>query len=491
METSKNNCCEKTVKYLTFERKIHPCKYPISKTLFLDNFGSLTLEDNNSCKSVTLGSTQEIIVKNDKEMKCALSQLSDHSDVRIKIKSCPGKLTSLKFPSYVKDTLANISIVGDERPVIGMSYVNGAQTDMGVRFPEALVAPELGDGANVILTFGVNTITVTFTSTSTFFPIFTARNPVFDSLVYGDVIRIWNPTAPSSFTDVIVTSASGNVIKIYGVLPPVILGTTITILPNVELVGSGFNRFITLGNLTFQGIRFTNGDGPFDIIQFQGLLLTLNNSIFDSNLYNTSRKTINTQPNTFYKRLVCNAATHPFYVLLTFVGPKSVFWAESNAYGWVIFSTWVGSDNSNELGDVPRAALIGENGTQFCVAWSSFIKCPTTAINCTCSEFNIQHILINTCGNGAIVQYGSRIYTQPLPNFPNIATACTITNCTGTAITVFYGSHAFVPEIIMIGNANDFNVDGAIGPKNASNNWKPLTAILPAAFYGSTVYHTV
>lgn len=436
--------------------------------------------------------------------------INDCSNILIKYRSDLGHPNTYHFPQFVSSTKSNFTLLGDTRDIVGVSFTNGAQADTGVRFPEPLITPNVGTGSKLDISFTNNSIKIAYLNGSTFpFPS-TLTQPNFGALVAGDRIRIWDPTT-TLFTNLTVSSAIGNKINfstVYAHPINIPLGYTVTILPNVIIELNGFSRFIIVGDLQINGILFVDNNIPNTALQLQARLLYINNNVFDDTLYNTAKKTMNFQPNTFYGKVIINAATHPFLAFVSFIGPKSTLWVESNAYGWIIFSTWAGSDDSNEQSDgTPHAGYIGVNGSQFCIAWSSFLACPTTAIDISSAEVNVQHVLIDGTinsgkGNGIIQQYGSKIYTAPLPDLNNSGTALTINN-TIVGLTIYYGSHAYVPLINMNGTDTDIIIDGlSYGLISAAPNFKPVVVnaqgtapILPLVPliippFGSIIYHT-
>ena len=466
------------------------------------------------------------LINNDHDLQKALEDFAARdTEVDLRINHVINPETPFphvyKFPNFISDTTSSISIIGDTRPVVGMSYVNGAQTDTGARFPEGLIAPEIGSGSDVAVLFrsSGNAVDVIFQKPSAFFPPFVNANPNFNSLRNGDRVRIWDPRYPDEEVVVNVASANGDRINFIGTpIPekyiPAVLGTTITILPCIVFENNagppGFpdvNRFVTLGDVSFKGIQFIERQKPpstktpFDLIQLQGQDLFFDNCVVDTKLYNTSRRTVNAQPNTFTRRLVFNAATHPFLVMCAFVGPKSALWSESNAYAWVIFSTWVGSNNSEEVSpDVPRAGLIGVNGTQICTGWSSFIKCPGVPLSLSASQLNVQHNIFDSCGKGIEMLYGSKIYSNALPSyydkrpdvnpFPLPETFATIRNCGNPVVLLLkYGCIASVPKLVVEGGNRKISVDGDVQEKGPLNNWSP-EGNAPPSKYGSYVYHS-
>ena len=492
------------------------------------------------CDSASEECQQIIDVCDMCEVDNKLKTLDDCSNVVFRLHYKAGCKTCYRFPSpnrkshfkYISHTKAKITIVGDDRPVVGMSYTTGAQNDMGFRFPEPRVARELGAGANPVISFGTNYmgnfLKVEFTTPSSFNGE-QPQNPDFKSLKHGDTIRVWNPVEATNsfggFSEIMVAGVGCDRNVIYycnPYVPPVEIkdGFTITILPAVKVCKPGQETgiFSTLGEVEFKGIHFANeGDdvalppvAAFDFIQLQANTLYLNNNVFDVSLYNTARESQSSQPNAVTKRFVVNAATHPFFGLLTFVGPKSVLWSETNATSWFIFSTWAGSNNDLEIpfsgcpdfGQTPKAANILVNGAKMCNAWSSYIACPTAAIDVNASYINVQHARIN--GNyfngagaaqsapfGIKAIYGSRVSSSPLPKFPDVATAPTLVNV-GVAIIVFYGSHAVVPGLILNLSSDNITADNnGPAPKGVINNWVPYSTATAAAKYGSTIYHTI
>ncbi len=482
-----------------------------SKTQTINSDCNIIITDDILGTKALIVSQQEVLVRNTEEFINALSRLIPKSCTRIKIECKPGETTVMEFPFFTRDFPVDLQIIGDTRPVIGMSYIQGAQQDFGVRFPFQWVAPELGDGACPNITFVGQVITVVFTKPSGLNPVFfQPRNPDFNSLVPGDIIKVWNPTNKLITTHT-VTAAANNTITVNGVLPAVVKGTSFTLMPCVVLnnptaqpVGSfrrlGFNS----GRCLIQGVQINSETaGIFDVVTITFDFLRIINCTETGWIRYTSNKVVSDQPNTYFGRCDINASVHYIAGIQQFVGENSSFSIESSPFGILIFSDWTGSDNKFGFGDgvpgIPRNyGALHYNMGQVCMGYNSFIGCPTVGLLLIASNCNVQHMLVDGAGagDGIIVLYGGKIMAWPIPNLfvvpgaGKITMNPTIKNC-NIGLTTSYNAIAQIQEVVMSGNGTDIRLDGVNGAKGAANNCKPDLSVANQGVLGSTIYHTV
>lgn len=405
--------------------------------------------------------------------------------------------TDYVLESFISPTNSAISIIGDRRHVVGMSYINGAQEDWAVRLPFPFVYEELGGGSDCRLTFTTNTITVEFVAPSALDPaFFPPRNPDLSALTAGDRIRVFDPVSSEAF-EVTVASVSANVITLVesNVLPPVVLGTTIALVPRVTVGVAGSPCQLRIkGTLSLRGLALIS---PLGSPLFLGSRITsVENCLSDVDTIIFNKWAVLAQPNTWWATLQFDTGVNLEGCVQSFIGRRSGTHIESNPFSILFFSNWVCSNNEFEnQPNIPKAALTMVNSAQLCLAYNSFIKCPTNAIVMNTSEANIQHAVFDECAAAVTLRYNSKISSEPLhrlaPPVGDNSGYIPIFRSCGVGVSLIYSCMADIPGVKMSGNGLDLIVDGIDGMLGPQNNWPPYIGFAPPPSpYGSVVYHT-
>ena len=453
--------------------------------------GGLLYVGNGREWELSSSPSKQVTVSSAQQLTDAIANVTPGSHTIINLSGSPSPPYTLT--DIVRDDDTSFSFIGDTRHTVGMTYVNGAQEDWGIRTLVPTVYPELGGGSGCVLAFGVNTITVTFTLPSELVPSMLPYDPDFSELKAGDTLSVYDPMTNTSII-VTVSSVTTNTITIVesGSLPILTLGTSVTINPNSIVYVSGSPCHINLnGLLNFVGCKVS--PTPTSQLFLASGLTSVKGCVFDSNVVILGNEIEFPQPNTWFQTLQIDTGVRVVGWVQSFVGQNSASCVGRNPFTLLYFSNWICSNNSAETQPgIPNAGLIMINGGELNIAYSTFIKC-ALGLSLSSSTANVQHTVFDSCGVSVDMLYNSSLLAEPLHRAIAQPTAFlpTVNNSTIAGIQLSYACQAVVPGILMSGNASDFVIDGIPSMKGPGNNWTPnILAAPPPSVYGSLVYHT-
>ena len=322
-------------------------------------------------------------------------------------------------PDEFGRNLKSVTICGDDRDIVGMTWCHGAKTTGLARhliFGNLNPSLSVGRGTGVTLTISGPTISVSFDADAIQLPgggnrDVSKKNPDFSEVKAGDCIGLLD--TDGKITEFTIVHAQGNTITVQGhICTEAEKGVCMFIKPCVTIAGAK-GGISDAKCLRIKGCILSVGNNPgFEFGSPDGYLehcLVAGNLINRHNLYAE-------QPNTWLSTYANPAGSYTRAVFQGLLGCNATQFYESNPYSLFVFSAIAQADGNQ--GGFGKCGIGLGNGGQLCVAASDFFNCPTIAAKGRSGHFNLQ--IVGFCGNQIAVDldYASCAYSDPLPGFP-------------------------------------------------------------------------